>query len=218
VYVSHASRNVILISIHYKENFIITNKNIEMALKSTLKSSLKKNEGKDRQHNLKEVKFDNVEIRYYPQVLSTNPATQLGLPVELDWQPIEQDTQQFPLESFEKMRTSKVCPRRKANRLYLSAVKREEILRARNLYTEEELKAAEKAKNMDRFLRELHNTLLINPWFKVKSEVQIMKTEVMVKRAVKNLSRSGLSKNTVYSKPSEPADIYRNWWIPDFTQ
>jgi hypothetical protein len=159
----------------------------------------------------KATRFDTIEIRYYPVVLSDNPAGKYGPPIELGWEyyTTEQhdvdgcNASKLNLDAYEMERR----PRRK--KIYLSQVAREAMLRNAN-YTEKELQEAMRRKNRARSSRTANNMLMyLNPLNclrqKVECDVQIKK----LKKAKKNLRK--LSADGGFH---EHSDIYNGWWRP----
>ena len=161
--------------------------------------------------NNKVTRFDTIEIRYYPVVLSNNPGGKYGPPIELGWEyyTTEQhdidscNASKFNLDVYERDRR----PKRK--NIYLSQVAREAMLRDAE-YTEKELEEAMRRKNRARSSRTANNMLMwLDPLYclrqKVEYEVQIKK----LKKARKNLLK--LSADGGFHEHSK---IYNGWWRP----
>lgn len=156
----------------------------------------------------KATRFDTIEIRYYPVVLSNNPAGEYGPPIELGW---EWTSSQQPscyenklkLDDYERDR------QRKRKSLYLSQVAREGILRDAN-YTEKELKEAMRRKDRVRLSRAANNMLLIcNPFNALHRTVE---HEVQIKKLRK--ARKNLRKFNADGGFHEHSEIYNGWWRP----
>jgi len=166
----------------------------------------------------KSVSWDCVEVREYKMVLSTNPATHYGPPVELGWEyaladtveiilvkedadeetiirsPCEVDGGRISVDYYETIRPSE-RRRRKLGDMYLDGKSRRELLE--DDYTSEEIKEAVREKIALARERASSKRYTTN-WIKDK-EMRIRK----VKRAVRNLQQKQTPKN-----------IYARWWMP----
>jgi hypothetical protein len=159
----------------------------------------------------KVTQFDTIEIRYYPVVLSDNPAGEYGPPIELGWEYITQqddfascDANKLKVDAYESERQ-----RTRKNRLYLSQVAREAMLRDAN-YSENEMKEAMRQKKRARFYRSANNLILrINLLNTVTQTIRNGIQTKKLKRARKNLRK--LKVNGVFH---EHSDIYKGWWAP----
>eukprot|EP00562_Extubocellulus_spinifer_P008694 CAMPEP_0178505280 /NCGR_PEP_ID=MMETSP0696-20121128/19047_1 /TAXON_ID=265572 /ORGANISM="Extubocellulus spinifer, Strain CCMP396" /LENGTH=183 /DNA_ID=CAMNT_0020134581 /DNA_START=24 /DNA_END=575 /DNA_ORIENTATION=+ len=167
-------------------------------------------------------RFNAVEVREYPLVLSENPACEYGPSVELGWE-YEYTTNsntrttssssnsdryltvsQYEQERQGKRRTTAAKP----SKLYLSQVKREAALKKAN-YTDDDLKRAVRRKSEARRQRSLSNALM-NPMSKIQASFAASRRNKKLKRAVRNLKKQ---------KGKEPAalehsEIYSGWWLP----
>mmetsp|Transcript_7083 Transcript_7083/g.12697 ORF Transcript_7083/g.12697 Transcript_7083/m.12697 type:complete len:175 (+) Transcript_7083:117-641(+) len=165
----------------------------------------------------KKTRFDTVEIRHYPCVLSDNPGGMYGPPIELGWEynahpgdsinnGSEKNVQNIlRLSAYEKERHGK---RRKS--LYLSHVQRESMLRDAN-YTEKELKRAIQRKNCARRKRSMSNFLTyLHPVTKIQSKIHNGRRVKKLRKAKKNLQKMNEGHNLFY----EHSEIYQGWWIP----
>jgi hypothetical protein len=160
----------------------------------------------------KATRFDTIEIRYYPVVLSDNPAGKYGPPIELGWE-WEFTTQQHDLASCNenklKLDEYERERQRKRNSLYLSQVEREAILREAN-YTEKELMEAMRRKKRARISRAANNLLLrINPFNCLH---QTVGHEIQIKKLRK--ARENLCKLNADGGFHDHSAIYNGWWRP----
>ena len=159
----------------------------------------------------KETHFDTIEIRYYPVVLSDNPAGEYGPPIELGWEYTTQqhdlancNTNKLKVDAYESERQ-----RTRKNRLYLSQVAREAMLRDAN-YSEKEMKEAMRRKKRARFSRSANNFILrINLFNNISQTIRNGVQTKKRKRTRKNLLK--LKADGVFH---EHSDIYDGWWVP----
>jgi hypothetical protein len=168
---------------------------------------------------LKKVSFDAVEIREYPIVLSTNPATKYGPVLELGWEyrlasriqpidPLQRKEREIEgrllVNEYEALRPS--AQRRTLKGLYLFQPTREYRIKLHN-YSDAEIAeaVAEKAKIFES--RERSN-LCRNP-VSIICEGCILSARrtKKVKRAVRNLNKRKAA-------AADRRDIYRGWWLP----
>lgn len=169
-------------------------------------------------------RFDVVEVREYPVVLSDNPACQYGPSVELGWEynisnvssdssknngsDGEKGNQRITVSAYEKGRRGKRrTTASKPSKLYLSQVRRESTLKEAN-YTEDELKAAIRAKSKARRQRSVSNVLM-NPLDKIQSTIKAWRRNRKLKRALRNLKKKQNKEPTF-----EHSAIYQGWWLP----
>ena len=110
----------------------------------------------------KTTRFDTVEIRYYPCVLSDNPGGHYGPAIELGWEYTEN---RLRLSEYEKKRQGK----RRSN-LYISHLRREMMLLELD-YTPGELEKAIRRKNSIRRKRKVSN-MLANPVVRLHLRIQ----------------------------------------------
>lgn len=161
---------------------------------------------KMQQHNTmaiaKTTRFDTVEIRHYPFVLSDNPGGSYGPPIELGWEYTEN---RLRLSEYEMERQGK---RRKRKNLYLSHLRRETMLKEAN-YTQVELERAIRRKNSIRRKRKI-SYVLINPIIKICWMIRGENQQKKLRRAKKNLQL--LEGEGMFH---EHSDIYGGWWLPD---
>lgn len=171
-----------------------------------------------RRRSKKSVTWGSVEVHVYRVVLSTNPATHYGPPVELGWEyaladtveailvkedageetiirsPCEIDDGRISVDNYETIRPSD-RRRRKLGDMYLDGKSRRELLEED--FTAEEIKEAVREKialARERASSKRHTT----NWMKDK-QTRIRK----VKRAVRNLQQKQIPKN-----------LYARWWLP----
>lgn len=161
----------------------------------------------------KATRFDTIEIRYYPVVLSNNPAGEYGPPIELGWEWECTTSQQHDLASCNenklKLDEYERDRQRKRKSLYLSQVAREAILRDSN-YTEKELKEAMRRKDRARLSRAANNMLLsCNPFNALHRTVEHKVQTKKLRKARKNLQK--LDADGGFHEHSE---IYNGWWRP----
>jgi hypothetical protein len=163
----------------------------------------------------KQIKFDTVEIREYPIVLSTNPACEYGPSIEIGWEYDTNADKAITVSQYEKERIGK-RKREKPGRpsqLYLSQVRREAILKEAG-YTEEEVKTAVRGKRKARMQRSMSTFLSV--WTRINATAKGIKKERKVMRAVRNLEKL---QNNRKGEPStdlfcDNASVYKGWWMP----
>jgi hypothetical protein len=144
-------------------------------------------------------------------VLSDNPAGEYGPPIELGWEYTTQqhdlancNTNKLKVDAYESERQ-----RTRKNRLYLSQVAREAMLRDAN-YSEKEMKEAMRRKKRARFSRSANNFILrINLFNNISQTIRNGVQTKKRKRARKNLLK--LKTHGVFH---EHSDIYDGWWVP----
>ena len=159
----------------------------------------------------KVTQFDTIEIRYYPVVLSDNPAGEYGPPIELGWEYTTQQhdlaschTNKLKVDAYESERQ-----RTRKNRLYMSQDAREALLRDAN-YSEKEMKEALRRKKWARLSRSANNLILrINLFDNVSQKIRKGVQSKKLTRARKNLRK--LKASGVFH---EHSDIYDGWWVP----
>jgi hypothetical protein len=154
----------------------------------------------------KVTQFDTIEIRYYPVVLSDNPAGEYGPPIELGWEYTTQHTTSTAakVDAYESERQHT-----RKNRLYLSQDAREALLRDAN-YSEKEMKEAMRRKKWARLSRSANNLILrINLFDNVSQTIRNGVQSKKLKRARKNLRKLKASGGF-----HEHSDIYDGWWVP----
>lgn len=158
----------------------------------------------------KKTRFDTVEIRNYPFVLSDNPGGKYGPSIELGWEYINEPIKSsndasknagvLNLNAYEKQRQGK-----RKNRLYLSHLERESMLLEAG-YSEEDLARAIHRKNSIRRGMLLSN-LLMNPVTKMQMKLQGERRIRKLGRANTNLKAMQKNGDMFY----EHSEIYRSW-------
>lgn len=157
-------------------------------------------------HTKKHVTFDQVEVREYPVVLSSNPAaSEYGPSIELGWEyqaaeilPTEKSTTgRIAVDEYERLRPS--SRRRKQKQFYLYLQQR--VNRVKESYTEEEIQQAVQEKKVT-YKRRQRSNFWRNPVNLVQLEAVSVKREKKIKRALRNL------------KQKRDGNIYSGWWFP----
>jgi len=165
----------------------------------------------------KTVSWDTVEIREYEVVLSTNPATKYGPPIELGWEYCWADSVELlahdedagtiaiqphlieggrtTVDLYESIRPSDQRHHQVMREMYWNSFEREALLQEK--YTEEEIKQAVEEKLVISRAR-ARSKLFLTTWTRNKPK-RIRK----IKRAVKNLRQKQI-----------PNSIYAMWWLP----
>mmetsp|Transcript_26635 Transcript_26635/g.56661 ORF Transcript_26635/g.56661 Transcript_26635/m.56661 type:complete len:198 (+) Transcript_26635:201-794(+) len=169
--------------------------------------------------NTKKTRFDYVEIRHYPVVLSNNPGGSFGPPIELGWEydahphgGIDDGSGRSDIDNklsihlYEKERR---VERRASFRL--SHFKRKTMLKEAN-YTESELEGAMQRKDCVRRDRRVSNLAIhLNPVAKIRSVIRHDRRRKKLKKALTNLRKMGGDDSFF-----EHSEIYRGWTIPLF--
>jgi len=160
----------------------------------------------------KQIKFNTVEIREYPIVLSNNPACEYGPSIEIGW---EYTDTLFKVSQYEKERIGKRRRERpgRQSQLYLSQVRREAILKEAG-YTDEEVKTAVKDKRRARMQRSMSTFLGVGT--RINATFKGTKKERKIMRAVRNLQKlqdngKGESSTGLFC---DNASVYKGWWMP----
>ena len=164
--------------------------------------------------NSKQIKFDAVEIREYPIILSNNPACQYGPSIEIGWEYVDIYTadnairvSQYEMERFGKRRREK--PGR-PSKLYLSQMRREALLREAG-YADREVNNAIRDKKIARLRRSVN--LFLSTGTRINATIKGSMKERKVMRAVRNLKK--LQNNNKGNPPFYDKDsVYKGWWLP----
>lgn len=165
----------------------------------------------------KQIKFNTVEIREFPIVLSNNPSCHYGPSIELGWEYIISsnstdgaiDISQYEMEREGKRRREKAG---RPSKLYLSQVRREEMLASAG-YSTKEVKTAVKDKKKARRQRSLSKFFRLRS--RAQSHFEARRREKKLGRAVRNMNRiQKRKKNGSDSFYDNPAHIYSGWWLP----
>lgn len=131
------------------------------------------------------VSFDQVEIREYPVILGNNPASHYGPSIELGWEYNIPEATPMPVDKYERTRQPQRLKKQKY--LYLSQVKREDILKQGG-YPEKELKKAVQEKQRARRHRQFSQNTT-SPLVVINRGLRAGRTNKKVKRAVRNLNK-----------------------------
>uniref|UniRef100_A0A7S2PCG5 Uncharacterized protein n=1 Tax=Skeletonema marinoi TaxID=267567 RepID=A0A7S2PCG5_9STRA len=146
----------------------------------------------------KQIKFNTVEIREFPIVLSNNPACEYGPSIEIGWEYTDINTadnairvSQYEKERFGKRRHEK---KGRPSKLYLSQVRREAILKEAG-YTDKEVKRAVREKSKARLKRSVSTFLSVGT--RINATIKGRRKERKVMRAVRNYRTIGRGSHRV---------------------
>lgn len=93
----------------------------------------------------KSVRFSNIEIREYPITIGDNPGGIVGVPITIDWTPIEDQPMVFPLDEYEETRPEP----RSMSELKMPSSYRSDVLR-RLGFSRRDIQEGVKAANLAR--------------------------------------------------------------------
>ena len=160
----------------------------------------------------KKVTFQEVSVREYPIVLSSNPASKYGPAVEIGW---EYSTSamvkdrwgenhmcegSLSVDQYEKLRPSAI--RREPKELYLYLGARVHLVKKHH-YSDSEIQSAEEEKKAILRSRKASNRLR-NPAVVIKEDFVTVRRNQMIRRAVRNL----------HKEKRQQDNIYAGWWLP----
>lgn len=157
----------------------------------------------------KRVSFDTVEIREYPIVLSTNPASQWGPAIELGWEyRLTSDVRgvavkegRLSVSEYESLCPS--CRRRGTSELRLPLDERFQRVKAHN-FSDDEIERAWKERAAI-YKSRVRSISCLSPAYVVREVVASVRRHAMIRRAVHNLTKLPNKK---------PQNIYDGWWLP----
>jgi len=130
------------------------------------------------------VSFQSVDVREYDRTLGDNPSCMSGPPISLDWSYSE--TTAVCINEYEDKRTPKRI-------LRMSKVKRENMLKSKLGYSEEEIETAKKEKK--KLQRNRSVTDLIAPFWRIEHAIQSVKRK-LDRRSNKKKTGDDLSSST----------------------